>query len=411
MILPPSPASQQKEIIRKLKHDTDYIEKNPEEVSRVTGVMPFDDKDLTKELHDKVRQKKHQQAVDRSKVLLDLDTSPALPTTTNEKIQLIHPRKQTRSILNGRFENHGQAPLTFENRIGDRRIHGKFQFISNYVFSRKVQARSQAPHTHRGCSCIGGICGQDCTCLVTQLVTKTEDKDYDVPVRTYHRHPNHKDLVILTDALISDTTHTAKIFECGDFCRCPNNCINRVVQRGRTIPLQIFETGKYGFGVRSSTPILRGQFIDIYLGEVLTEPEVSKREAAAEEDTPSYIMSLDAFISDEKAMFYIDGENFGSVTRFVNHSCEPNCKIIPVVLPRGTKHLYYVAFFAVKDIPAGTELTIDYDPDLLHVEEDIVEGVVLCRCGSLRCRKRLWAPGKEKRGRGRRKRLHNRDDD
>lgn len=410
VVLPPNPkekASRRREIIDKLKHDPKYLDAYPEEVFSVVGVKSFENKDLTKEIYDKACQKKHQPPVDRSKILLDFGTAPKSLTTTSNA-SLIHPRKQTRSILNERFEHQSQAPLTFENHVNDRRINGKFQFVSDYIFSRKSQSKTQTPHPHRSCACESGICGQDCNCLFTKMISRVDDAEHTINVRTYQRHSQQRDLVLLSDALIEDSTHTARIFECGDFCRCSGQCINRVVQKGRSIPLQIFETGKYGFGVRSSVPIRRGQFVDIYLGEVITESEVSKREAAAEEDTPSYIMALDAFV-DEKNVLFVDGENFGSVMRFVNHSCEPNCKTIPVVLPKGTKQIYYVAFFAVKDIPASTELTIDYDPDL-HVEEDVEDDVVQCQCGSAKCRKRLWAPGKEKRRRKKRY-LPSKDDD
>lgn len=402
VLLPPSPAqraSRQKEIIQKLKHDVSYIAENSKEVHDVTGVRPFDDKDNKQKAYEKFAQKKHQPPIDRSDIPLDFSTlslcnQTAAPATGT--LSFVHPRKQIRN--SERFKHQGAAPITLERHTGSRALHGKFQFVSNYVFRRGVASRSQTPHPSRSCHCAYGVCGPDCSCLNSQIKVKTEDVEHLFRVRSYQRHRERRDLIVLADEFIEDSTHTAKIFECGDSCGCSSNCLNRVVQNGRTIPLQIFDTKKYGFGVRSPVPILRGQFVDIYLGEVLTETETSRREAAAEEDTPSYIMSLDAFLMDEKSIFYIDGENFGTVTRFVNHSCEPNCKIIPVVPPRGTKHIYYVAFFAIKDIPAGTELTIDYDPDI-HSEEDITDDVVLCKCGSSKCRKRLWAPGKEKRGR------------
>ena len=153
---------------------------------------------------------------------------------------------------------------------------------------------------------------------------------------------------------------------------------------------------------------MKGQFIDVYLGEVLIDEEINKREAAAEEDTPSYVMTLDNFITDPQAMFYVDGANFGSVMRFVNHSCNPNCKTYEVVMSGGSKHLYHVGFYAVKDIKANTELTIDYDPKAILEEMDEAEQlelddeIVRCQCGEPNCRKRLWAEGKGKQRRRRR---------
>jgi SET domain-containing protein len=66
----------------------------------------------------------------------------------------------------------------------------------------------------------------------------------------------------------------------------------------------------------------------------------------------------------------IDGASGGDETAYINHSCEPNAfmRVVP-----GRK----VAFFAMRDIAPGEEVTIDYrDPN--HP--------VTCRCGASRCR-------------------------
>jgi len=68
----------------------------------------------------------------------------------------------------------------------------------------------------------------------------------------------------------------------------------------------------------------------------------------------------------------IDGNAGGDETAFINHSCEPNAfmRIVP-----GER----VAFFALRDISPGEEVTIDYrDPG--HPE--------VCGCGASRCRSR-----------------------
>jgi histone-lysine N-methyltransferase SETD1 len=74
-------------------------------------------------------------------------------------------------------------------------------------------------------------------------------------------------------------------------------------------------------------------------------------------------------LSDDLA---IDGAASGDETAFINHSCAPNAfmRIVP-----GGK----VAFFALRDISPGEEVTIDYrDPDHPAV----------CRCGADECRSR-----------------------
>jgi uncharacterized protein len=68
----------------------------------------------------------------------------------------------------------------------------------------------------------------------------------------------------------------------------------------------------------------------------------------------------------------IDGAAGGDETAYINHSCEPNAfmRIVP-----GER----VAFFALRDISPGEEITMNYrDSD--HPE--------VCRCGAARCRSR-----------------------
>jgi histone-lysine N-methyltransferase SETD2 len=43
--------------------------------------------------------------------------------------------------------------------------------------------------------------------------------------------------------------------------------------------------------------------------------------------------------------------------RFINHSCEPNCETQKWVVRRELA----IGLFALQDIPAGTELTFDYN--------------------------------------------------
>ena len=47
----------------------------------------------------------------------------------------------------------------------------------------------------------------------------------------------------------------------------------------------------------------------------------------------------------------------GALGRFINHSCEPNCETQKWIV-RGE---LAIGLFAIKDIPAGTELTFDYN--------------------------------------------------
>ncbi|KAJ7850471.1 hypothetical protein B0H13DRAFT_1644489, partial [Mycena leptocephala] len=58
----------------------------------------------------------------------------------------------------------------------------------------------------------------------------------------------------------------SKIIECNDNCACPTSCFNRVAQRPRRIPIEIFKTEKRGWGVRTSNALVRGQVLGLYTG-------------------------------------------------------------------------------------------------------------------------------------------------
>lgn len=155
-------------------------------------------------------------------------------------------------------------------------------------------------------------------------------------------------------------------------------------------------------GLRSPQNVVKGQFIDLYLGEVITEAELESRELATE-GAPSYIFSLDWF--QQKDVYYVDSLNFGTPTRFLNHSCNPNCRVFTVILNPADSKVYGLAFFATRDILAGTELTIDYNPQeagKVYAKPKPGDGaaVVLCQCGSRDCRVRLWPGPKRKKGKG-----------
>lgn len=153
--------------------------------------------------------------------------------------------------------------------------------------------------------------------------------------------------------------------------------------------------------------IFRGQFIDTYRGEIITLKEAEVRvERNTSKGKASYLYDLDKNVLDdddeeeeddkkkEKDFYVVDGEKFGGPTRFINHSCDPNLGQYVVSLNKYDEKLYELAFFALTDIPANTELTFDYldkddDPDDADTKNDDKDGV-RCYCGSAKCRKWLW---------------------
>lgn len=162
----------------------------------------------------------------------------------------------------------------------------------------------------------------------------------------------------------------AVIFECNDVCGCnqvrhdfsvhiglllisfcfPPSCLqlsckNRVVQNGTRTPLQIVECEEQakGWGVRALANVPKGTFVASYTGEILTAPEADRR------TDDSYYFDLDNG-------HCIDANYYGNVSRFFNHSCEPNILPVRVFYEHQDYRFPKIAFFACRDIDAGEEI-------------------------------------------------------
>lgn len=149
-------------------------------------------------------------------------------------------------------------------------------------------------------------------------------------------------------------------------------------------------------GLRCTEALAAGQFVDTYLGEVITGEEAEKRCGKAAKGKDSYLFTLDKFREDlTEEPYEIDGEFVGGPSRFINHSCEPNCAVYAVCKDKNNLYQYDLAFFALRQIKAGEELTFDYlassgepqDDDPPSSQKD---PPIPCLCDSKKCRKILW---------------------
>jgi histone-lysine N-methyltransferase SUV39H len=150
-------------------------------------------------------------------------------------------------------------------------------------------------------------------------------------------------------------------------------------------------------GLQSTETLEQGQFIDTYLGEVITKEECDRRASTAAKGKDSYIFTLDKFEADlTEDPYEVDGEFVGGPSRFINHSCDPNCAVYAVCRDKNNLYQYDLAFFALRDIKPREELTFDYlagvpeEKDEEEINSSQKEPPIRCLCGSKNCRKILW---------------------
>lgn len=117
-------------------------------------------------------------------------------------------------------------------------------------------------------------------------------------------------------------------------------------------------------GAFATEDIPKGTRVAEYVGEKINSEEAERRETINDEKGVTYIFCLDE-------EYCIDGAVGGNDSRFINHSCEPNCDY---AIEDGR-----IFYYANRDIKKGEELTIDYDYDADSKRE-------ICLCKSKNCR-------------------------
>ena len=137
-----------------------------------------------------------------------------------------------------------------------------------------------------------------------------------------------------------------------------------------------------GLGALAKKDIPKGTRLVAYIGEKISYAESDKRYPdTRDERHHTFLFTLNS-------KWIIDAAFGGNESRFINHSCDPNCD---AYIERG-----HIWIESIKRIPAGTELAYDYQYEYLdeYTEEDLK--FYACRCGSPKCRGTIVVPKKKR---------------
>lgn len=169
----------------------------------------------------------------------------------------------------------------------------------------------------------------------------------------------------------SDCLNRLLLTECDpDVCPAKTKCQNQRFDKRLYPPLMPYKTASRGWGLKSSEPLVKGQFVIEYVGELIDQEEYHRRIGNMNKQKAEnyYFLSLDYNRT-------IDAGPKGNVARFMNHSCKPNCETQKWTVRGDTR----VGLFACCDIPANEELTFNYN--LATIGDRKEE----CRCGADNC--------------------------
>jgi len=148
------------------------------------------------------------------------------------------------------------------------------------------------------------------------------------------------------------------------------------VVSGRRI--QTRRSGVHGKGMFAVQDLAEGETLIEYVGEVISWKEALRRHPHDPTD-PNHTFY---FHVDEKHV--IDAKHGGNSSRWINHSCAPNCE--------ADEQKGRVFIKALRNIPAGDELFYDYGLIIDAKYTKKLKAEYPCWCGAPTCRGTLLAP-------------------
>uniref|UniRef100_A0A8D3EEY9 [histone H3]-lysine(36) N-trimethyltransferase n=1 Tax=Scophthalmus maximus TaxID=52904 RepID=A0A8D3EEY9_SCOMX len=168
-----------------------------------------------------------------------------------------------------------------------------------------------------------------------------------------------------------DCLNRLLMIECSSRCLNGVYCSNRRFQMKQHADFEVILTEDKGWGLRAAKDLTSNTFVLEYCGEVLDHKEFKTRvkEYARMKNIHYYFMAL-------RNNEIIDATLKGNCSRFMNHSCEPNCETQKWTVNGQLR----VGFFTTKAVAAGTELTFDYQFQRYGKEAQ------KCFCGAPSCR-------------------------
>ena len=156
----------------------------------------------------------------------------------------------------------------------------------------------------------------------------------------------------------------------------------KTAKAGDARRIQVRRSGVHGKGVYALKNLAEGETLIEYGGEVISWKEALRRHP----HDPLHPNHTFYFHIDDKHV--IDGKQGGNSSRWINHSCQPNCE--------ADEDGGRVFIKALHNIAAGQELFYDYGLiiDAKYTPELLAE--YPCWCGAKSCRGTLLAPKKKR---------------
>ena len=142
--------------------------------------------------------------------------------------------------------------------------------------------------------------------------------------------------------------------------------------------IQVRRSGVHGKGVFALQDIAEGETIIEYVGEIISWDEAQDRHPHDPND-PNHTFYF--HVNEDRV---IDALYGGNSSRWINHSCGPNCE--------ADEENDRIFIKALRNIKAGEELNYDYGLIIDEPYTKKLKAEYPCWCGSANCRGTLLSP-------------------
>ena len=146
--------------------------------------------------------------------------------------------------------------------------------------------------------------------------------------------------------------------------------------------IQVRRSGVHGKGVFALQDIAEGETLIEYVGEIISWNEAQDRHPHDPND-PNHTFYF--HVNEDRVIDALFG---GNSSRWINHSCAPNCE--------ADEDNDRIFIKAIRNIAAGEELNYDYGLIIDEPYTKKLKAEYPCWCGAKNCRGTLLSPKKRK---------------
>jgi SET domain-containing protein len=146
--------------------------------------------------------------------------------------------------------------------------------------------------------------------------------------------------------------------------------------------IQVRRSGVHGKGVFALQDLAEGEALIEYVGEVISWDEAQDRHPHDPKD-PNHTFYF--HVNEDRVIDALFG---GNSSRWINHSCDPNCE--------ADEDNDRIFIKAIRNIKAGEELNYDYGLIIDEPYTKKLKAEYPCWCGAKNCRGTLLSPKERK---------------